>query len=375
MIQQVLMDLLIEEPYLGYLASRVHFLESQGEKSLRTDFTNGVTLIYNGKWLEAQPPAHRRGLVSHELLHLSLLHFYRRENRDPILWHMACDLAVTELLDKKFIPEDILTLQSLFRELGILLPPKKDAETYYGLLEDNEDKVDYTYNKKEKTLTFKSGKPYQGEPLSDQKEMSLASLAIIDDLARLQVTASYEGALSQEIKTMTEKTYEPYLIDWRGILKRFLGGQGRIQVRKSYKKQSKRFEDLPGNKRTRGLKALIALDESASVSNLDVEAFHQELLRINSITGTDLTVVRFDDSVSEPVPLRKFVSESGRKRRGGTDFRPVFALADQLKMPMIVIFTDGEGEAPREVNQKVLWVLLEGGRMPASYGFHVAFRK
>jgi hypothetical protein len=42
-------------------------------------------------------------------------------------------------------------------------------------------------------------------------------------------------------------------------------------------------------------------------------------------------------------------------------------------MSLLIIFTDGEGIAPTEVNQKVLWMLAKGGKKPAAYGHCIDF--
>jgi predicted metal-dependent peptidase len=65
--------------------------------------------------------------------------------------------------------------------------------------------------------------------------------------------------------------------------------------------------------------------------------------------------------------------DNKREKRGGTDFTPIFQLADQLKIPLVIIFTDGDGKAPESVNQNTLWVLTKGACKPAYYGTSVTF--
>jgi predicted metal-dependent peptidase len=139
------------------------------------------------------------------------------------------------------------------------------------------------------------------------------------------------------------------------VLKRFLSGRGRLVARKSYKRVSRRFDDLPGSKRSVGVEALLAVDESGSVSDAMVRAFFDELGKINRINGVSLQVTAFDTECSAPVPLGSFVAKAGREKRGGTDFRPVFALADRLRIGRVIIFTDGDGERPESANQRTLW--------------------
>lgn len=373
MINDVITDLLIESPYYGYLAGRVRFIPNNYIKHMHTTFDNGPMIGYNKDWFDAMPYEKQKGAVMHELLHLALLHFMRRDGRDPILWHMACDIAVSELMDKDLIHEAIITSMGIFMETGLVLPVKATAEQYYERLQDDEEDVDYTYKSEEQVIVFDSGKRFDGNPLTEVDGKDLQTLALVDELAKVQMASQQEHALGEDLSLRTEAVYSSYKVNWRNVLKRFLTGQGRIQTRRSYKRVSRRYEDLPGKKRTVGLRALVAVDESGSISNEDVKAFHEELVRINGINTADITAVRFDTTCSEPVSLARFVGERKRTRRGGTDFRPVFKLADELKIPMVVLFTDGQGEAPPNVNQKVLWVLTNHGRAPVDYGMSIKF--
>jgi predicted metal-dependent peptidase len=179
--------------------------------------------------------------------------------------------------------------------------------------------------------------------------------------------------MPEELADSIDEVYRDIQIDWRVILKRFLTGRGKMIVRKTYKRQSRRYEELPGTKRSVGVNALIAIDESGSISDTLVKEFYQELKEINKITGASMLVTRFDTECSEPVPLSAFVVKDKRAKRGGTDFRPIFKLADDRKIPLIIIFTDGDGEAPANANQNTLWVLTKNSKKPAAFGYFLDF--
>ena len=373
MISQVMLDLLIDEPYLGYLAAKVNIEPSGAEKQMRTVYKDRPNIFYNEEWYDSLSYPWQKGALIHELLHIALLHSFRMEDRDPVQWHMACDLAVTELMDPKMIHDDMLTIPIMYQELALILPNKLEAEKYYELLEDNEEKVDYTYEVEGQTIQFDSGNTFRADQLDNCPTENMVNMAILEELSSLLAATENEEAIDGDLGELTNEIYKNYKLNWRHLLKKFLGGQGRIAQRKSYKRASRRYDDLPGTKRSTGLRALVAVDESGSVSSKDVAAFHKELLRINSITGTDITAVSFDETCTEPLPLKQFVTDNKRKKNGGTNFTPIFELADRLRLPMVVIFTDGEGEAPKEVNQKVLWVLTRNGRAPARYGVSVKY--
>ncbi|MPN00421.1 hypothetical protein SDC9_147616 [bioreactor metagenome] len=121
--------------------------------------------------------------------------------------------------------------------------------------------------------------------------------------------------------------------------------------------------------------ALLAVDESGSISDEMVKAFFAELFEINKIIGGNFFVTVFDTMCKEPVSLNKFILDSEREKRGGTDYRPVFALADRLKMPLVILFTDGDGQMPDSVNQNTLWVLTKNTRQEMAFGYSVPFER
>ncbi len=375
MMRDVIIDLLIESPYYGYLANRVRYQEDKSVVTILTSFEQGPIMKYNPDWLNTYNKLQRKGILVHELLHLALLHFLRRDGREAIRWHLACDLAISELMDPDLVEQTKLTTQAMFVETGLVMPSKARAEVYYEFLEDNEEQIDYSYDSKKQTITFEDGKSYQSGKLEEIKEMDIHSRAMVDELSRVQVASQSEDALNGLLSDVTEMVYSAYKVNWHHVLKRFLSGQGRVLKHKTYKRVSRRFEDLLGNKRSTGLKAMVAVDESGSISNQDIEAFYQELVRIHGIQHADIQVVRFDTTCSKPVALQQFLIEKRRTKRGGTDFRPVFELADQMKIPLLVFFTDGDGEAPISSRQKVLWVLTNDGRQPAKYGTSIKFMK
>lgn len=372
-IKDIMFDLLIDNPYYGYLVGKVRFKEDPEQARIKMTFNQVPTVLYNPEWFDALEDVAKKGAVIHELLHLALLHPFRREDREPELWHVACDIANSEFMRKEHIHEEIITRDVIFMETSVRLEPQKTAEYYYQRLLDEDDRIDLRYKTGSPTVTFESGRAYHFDMADDMPNNDMNAQAMIEELTTVQSASLIEGVIHEELAEHTEGIYKDYKVNWRNVLKRFLSGQGRIIVRKSYKRQSRRYDDLPGTKRSVGVRAMVAVDESASISNEDVKAFHRELMRINTITGTDITAVRFDTSCSDPVPLKQFVSEHKRERRGGTDFRPVFQLADQLKMPLVILFTDGDGEAPESVDQKVLWVITNHGKAPVDYGTVVRF--
>ena len=372
-IKEVIMKLLIEQPFYGYVAASVSLVESEKVATIKMASIPELIIYYNLQWFESLSNQHQMGTVIHELLHVILLHQFRRGNRQSLLWSIACDMAVNELIVSKYIPSDAVTVTQMSKQLKRTIEAHKNAEFYYDFIADVKDEISLIAMEGDNILIFEGESCLKVQKISEETATASEVNALKSNLSQAFSDAKTDGEIPSGVEERVEEVYKNFQIDWRVILKRFLTGRGRMITRKSYKRQSRRYEELPGTKRSIGVDALIAIDESGSISDSLVQSFYQELRDINKITGTSMMVVRFDTDCSLPVPLNSFVVESKRMKRGGTDFRPVFQLADEQKIPLLIIFTDGDGEAPSSANQNTLWVLTKNAKRPASFGYCVEF--
>jgi Uncharacterized protein conserved in bacteria len=374
-IHEIVVKLLIEQPFYGYVASSVSIIESDNIADIRMASIPELVIYYNPVWFETLSDQHKMGAVLHELLHVILLHQYRRGDREIILWSVACDMAVNELLPEQNILKEAVTVERMAKKLKYKMERNQNAEFYYNIISDTEEFISFTAVEGDSILISEGGTKLQVQKMSEESASSTEINALKSNLAQTFSDAKTEGGLPEGLEDRIEENYRDVRMDWRVILKRFLTGRGKMLIRKSYKRQSRRYEELPGTKRGVGVNALIAIDESGSISDALVKEFYKELTEINKITGTSMAVTRFDTQCSEPVPLATFVINHKREKRGGTDFRPVFQLADARKIPLVIIFTDGDGEAPAAVNQNTLWILTKNAKKPASFGYFLNFEE
>lgn len=373
-ISDVIMKLLIEQPYYGYVASTVSLVDTEKTATIKMASIPELIIHYNPVWFAGLSDQIKMGTVLHELLHVILLHQYRRGNRQILLWSVACDMAVNEMLPSKYTASDAVTVDRIARKIKRPIEHNRDAEYYYSIITDVEDNTfSFAALEGDSILIFEGQSNLKVQKLSEETATTAELDALKNNMAQVLSEAKSDGEIPAGISDRVDEVYKDFQVDWRVILKRFLTGRGKMITRKSYKRQSRRYEELPGTKRSIGVDALIAIDESGSISDSMVQSFYQELKEINKITGTSMLVTRFDTACSIPVPLNTFVVESKRVKRGGTDFRPVFKLADEQKIPLVIIFTDGDGEAPANVNQNTLWVLTKNSKKPASFGYFLEF--
>ncbi len=371
-IQDVLIHLLLKQPFYGYIAASVTPVESKEIPTVSMSLLPVPKLIYNSDWYEGLKDDHAIGVVIHELLHLVLLHAFRKGNRERHLWVIACDMAVNGHIDSSLLPEDAITVDKIAQEIREQIPRDRGAEFYYDIISRPESRPNFLGNDNEIKVVLRSGQELKANNSTEGDSSEINKNAVKSVVSELVEQAQAEGEIPSGINSFIRELYKTNEINWKNVLKRFLSGRGKTQVRKTCKRESKRFENLPGNKRSIGVNALLALDESGSIADKQIMGFYSELLGIRKITGADISVVEFDTECTQPVPIEKYIRHKNRLKNGGTDFRPVFELADKMRIPLVIIFTDGEGTAPEYASQKVLWVLTKNGKQPAEFGHSIS---
>lgn len=372
-MHDAMLHLLLKQPFYGYVAASITTAESEGVAKIKMVNDSALKLVYNRQWYESLKEIHAIGVIIHELLHIILLHSDRREGRNLMLWAVACDMAVNEQISTDLLQEDSVTVEVISREIREKMPKFKSAEFYYEVISKDESQFSFFELKDDIRVVLKSGLELTANRQMEDETSEINKRALKSMMSELLEQAQFEGEIPGEVSSIISDIYKNSDVNWRNVLRRFLTGKGRITKRKSFKRESRRFENLPGNKRSLGLNALIALDVSGSISDKQLSQFHGELMKIKKITGANLSITQFDTDCTTPVSIDRFIREKKRLKNGGTDYRPVFELADAMGMALLIIFTDGEGTAPSESNQKVVWMLQKNGKRPAEYGHYVDF--
>jgi len=373
-MRDAVMKLLLSQPFYGSLAAAISLRETTKAQKMQMTLYPSPVLEYNREWYEGLSDAQAVGALLHELLHLLLMHALRRNERDPLLWAVCCDMAVNEHIPPEMLPPDAATIEKIERKIEYKLERGRSAERYYAdltrLLDDS-----FNLLQRENTVTLTCGgvSLFSAEMNPDEDIPKANEQALRNALDALVEEGFQTGDMPDSLSGLLEPPHQRSQINWRTIFKRFLTGKGRMETRATYKRVSRRYEGNPGNKRSVGLDVLIALDESGSITDDQLQTFYVELMAVNRITNARIMVTEFDTACTPPKPAAEYRHVKQRTKNGGTDFRPVFALADSLRLSLVVVFTDGEGSAPDRVDQRVLWVLTKGAKQPAPYGYSVTF--
>jgi predicted metal-dependent peptidase len=159
------------------------------------------------------------------------------------------------------------------------------------------------------------------------------------------------------------------IVDWRAILRNFVGSLERGNKTTTMKRINKRYPYIhPGTKRGYTAKLLVAIDQSGSVSNEMLSAFFGELSILTK--RTSVTILPFDYTVAdkEMFEWKKGTNpDIKRVRGGGTDFEAPTKFANDPKnrgkWDGMLILTDGECNKPSPSRIKRGWVLGQGCKL------------
>jgi len=159
------------------------------------------------------------------------------------------------------------------------------------------------------------------------------------------------------------------IIDWRAVLRQFIGSITRGERSTSIKRINRRYPYIhPGVKRGYTAKLFVALDESGSVSDEMLEMFFAELDGLTK--KTSITLCHFDCDAG-PKDLYEWKKGTRPKLKrvkgGGTNFDAPTNIVNDPKnrgrWDGMIICTDGQAPAPGPSRIKRAWVLGQGCKL------------
>lgn len=358
--------------------------------------TDGVNILYNPTYLRRQ---YLEDLVVlnrtylHMVLHCMFRHEINRGDRDPVLWDMACDIAVESILDT-IEAKSVAMVVPLFREevydrlresLSVLT-----AEGVYRVLEGERIPYDqqlnyYKYFRRDDHQFWmqqeedqnQSGSGPDGGGSDRQQELSDKWRDISDKTRTSMETffADHGTEAGDLLRAIQIENRERY--DYRRFLRQFLTLREEVQVDPDsfdyafYSYGLELYGDIPliepleyrDSRKIRDL--VIVIDTSDSCSDGVVDAFLAEtraILNQESPFFRDMNLhiiqsdagVQQDTVIRSPEELDQFRGSFQVKGCGGTDFRPAFDYVNRLietgqltDLKGLLYFTDGFGTYPK----------------------------
>jgi len=370
-------------------------------------------LLINPEFWQSLSHDHKCGLLQHELMHIAFFHCTDMfaHQTDKEISNIAQDIEINQKIDDYMLPPDGCTLEK-FEKYGLYA--EEGSNTYYKKLmdakknapppppsscssdedcdnngddesqsnDDNQDSGDgctdlmqaieeAVQNGESKTnmgndydITLPEHNWDEVEDASEtaKKLIERQILTVLDEVAEQTIKArgTVPGHIAEKLAALKQIT--PPKFNWKAFMRRFIGNSTKYNIRKTKRKQSRRFELDFGMKIESFSHVLIAIDSSASVSTKEVKEFMNEIYHMNK-TGHDFSLVFADTSMGKVVKYKRNMNFD-IEGRGGTDFNEVvdYFNINKSKYSTLIYLTDGEAPAPEAKIKNVLWVLSERSR-------------
>lgn len=347
-----------------------------------------------------------RGCLVHEFDHLVFGHLSARIRKPADKWNVATDLAINSLIYahqgqprdiepgqtarplprialvpgqrpyvdptevEKMSPERKLAVEK-FSDIIEKMPPLMSSEWYFHKLME-ESKKDGTGDMELVLGSMDNHDGWDEVPEDMQEYIEGRVKAIIEKAVRhADAQSDGWGTIPQEIREQIRRSVSQ-IINWRAVLRQFIGSLVRGQRTTTIKRINKRYPYIhPGVKRNYVAKLLIAIDESGSVGNEMLEMFFAELEQLTK--KVDITLLHFDCSCSDK-DLHEWKKGQRpnlkRMKTGGTNFDAPTNLANHPshrgRWDGLLIMTDGCAPKPGPSRIKRGWVVGEGCKLEFS---------
>ena len=151
-------------------------------------------------------------------------------------------------------------------------------------------------------------------------------------------------------------------VDWRAVLRNFIGQSQRANRSNTIKRINKRFPYIhPGRKTNHAAHIAIAIDQSGSVDDGMLSLFFAELTSLSKLVT--FTVVPFDTETNDKLVYQwkkgqKHTVE--RVMQGGTDFNaPTEWTNKHPEIDGLIVLTDMQAPSPKPCRVRRLWVTTE----------------
>lgn len=402
-----LISFLQDNPFFAELSRHIHKSPTKSIPTAAVAFdekSDQLTLWWNPEFMEKLSPREVRGVLTHEYYHLVFGHLYGRRRQPAKLWNIATDLAINSIIIEasKSSPSNRLDGDRPLPDFALVpgvmpkhpggreyteeekasmklaaviskLPTMQSSEWYYDKIkEEMKDEMAQGAFSDDVTITVGSmddHDSWDGVPDELREYVEGKVKALVEKAAKkADSQANGWGSIPQDMVDAIRKSVSN-VINWRDVLRQFVGSVTRGGRATSIKRINKRYPYIhPGVKRGYMAKLLIAIDQSGSVNNEMLVEFFAELGSLTKKVTID--VLPFDTVAQEKdlYTWRRGGSVAVKRvRGGGTDFNAPTKFANDPKnrgrWDGVLIMTDGEAPPPVSSRIKRGYVLGRGCKL------------
>ena len=377
---------IVKEPELSKVFLACRIIEDKTIPTLGVNITSQPNLFYNPDYLDTLSNDEALATLKHEMYHLINLHPIRREERHPVLYNVAADLAINQYI--KGLPKGCLEI-NMFKELA----PKRHTESYYHTLFKNAKKIVVGFGKNDQLKGHEKWKestdPESAERImKDVMDSTKCDISKLGDEIDDDIKGKYAGIGSQNIsKKLDHKQIQK--VDWKEVLNTIKNTTKKRVKHQTIYRKNKRYPFLQGSARLKLVekmgkrvikKLIVALDVSGSISDQQCFDFLSNCEKLMPLVQ-DMTIIQCSYSIHDIDKIKEngkvlHPIEFTRKGNGGTSFVPVFDYIQKNKNPkrpeqsFVIYLTDLYGEFPQTPPENVhtIWISTEKSMTEVPFG-------
>ena len=360
--------LLEEDQFFGYFYLQMtHRIRFDMASAFGINLKQGGYVLYvNPFILLRQSPDVMKDGIKREVLHIISAHLMRvkalSQGLHKTAVHMAMDMVVNDYLEH--VDRDAVTVANVNARFGLLLKRFRTIE-YYAKAIDKvmKEKPDlFVPIDNADTAVAMEFDPQTSHDIWDESDS--IDTDTMDQITERYINEASKGDMEGYVKSLIDTFQKTRrALPWYFYLKKLMGkvasGYKKTTMRRN-RRQPERLE-LSGTLRQHKANVWVALDMSGSITDVEFTNALEQVLQIVHAYNHRITVVECDNEVRRTYTMKSVKDVKPRLDvRGATAFTPVFSMANQNRVDLLVYFTDGKGEerlreAPR--GYKVLWVL------------------
>jgi predicted metal-dependent peptidase len=349
--------LLLRHPFFGNMATRLKVQHC--DDWCPTAATDGKHLFYNTQFFNALSNKEIEFVIAHEILHCVFDHIIRREDRDPMIYNIACDYIVNNTLVRDKIGEPVKMIQifqdwkydgwqseAVYDDIY-----KKAEENGKKFLEQMGELLDEHIDWESKPSKPKAGKGGSKEdqrPSYTKEEMKKIRDQIKENMISSAQSAG-AGNIPAEVERMIKELTEPKM-NWREILRQQI--QATIRNDYTFSRPSRKGWHtgvvLPGMNFDQQIDCAIAFDMSGSIGDDQALNFLSEVKGImDEFKEYNLKLWCFDTAVYNEKDYSSSDGEDFSNYKpiggGGTEFMVNWEYMKEhdIQPKKLIMFTDG----------------------------------
>ena len=345
--------LLLRHPFFGNMATRLRI--QCADEWCPTAAVDGRNLYFNTQFFNAMNNKEIEFVIAHEILHCVFDHLGRRDERNPMLYNIAADYIVNNLLVRDRIGEkpSIVDCYQDFKYEGwsseevydeLFKEAEKNGQEFLEQLGEMLDE----HLDLEGDGTEEDNKDGKGRPKYSKGELDQIKDEIKEAMIQAAQTAgagNVPGGVQRLIKQLTEPK-----MNWRELLRQQI--QSTIKSDYTFARPSRKGWHtgaiLPGMNFQDTIDICVSIDMSGSIGDDQAKDFLSEIKGImDEYKDYKIKVWCFDTAVYNE---EDFTADGGRDLSeyevlggGGTDFMVnwTYMKENDIQPKKFIMFTDG----------------------------------